>query len=233
MLAPVEHAGDPRHLIVVVEDHDPLREELVDHLSAAGYRVIGLSSPLDIDALLQRERIELFVLDLNLPFEDGLSVARRIRTALPDIGIIALSGRIRSEQKTDAYEHGVDIFLAKPATPNELVAAIKSLSRRLQKPVSAHWSLDRRLAVLHAPDGRSVSLTNAEAALLYSMALAPDRILASTDADLLAIGSKRALESAVSRLRVKLAPLLGGAPSIKVVWGHGYQLLLPVAITAA
>lgn len=122
--------------VLVVEDHAPLREELVDHLQTVGHEVIGLDSPLEIDRLVLQQPIELIVLDLNLPFEDGLSVTRRMRAALPDIGIIALSGRIRTEQKAEAYADGIDIFLSKPASADELAAAIQSLARRLPGPAT-------------------------------------------------------------------------------------------------
>lgn len=117
--------------VLVVEDHPPLLEELVAHLREVGHTVTGLAAPLDIDRLMMTEPIELVVLDLNLPHEDGLSVARRLRAALPELGIIALSGRIHSDQKAAAYADGVDIYLAKPASPDELSAAIQSLARRL------------------------------------------------------------------------------------------------------
>lgn len=218
--------------VLVVEDHAPLLEELVEHLQGIGHHVIGLNSPLEVDHLLMREPINLLVLDLNLPFEDGLSVARRVRSALPDIGIIAMSGRIRSEQKTKAYADGVDIFLAKPASPDELAAAIQSLARRLHLSTGDTWQLDVKHNQLTNPQGHSLQLTGGETLLLRNMAMAPDRILDSTDIDRLDIGSKRGLESSISRLRHKLAPLTEGTPCIKVVWGRGYQLLLKVSITA-
>ena len=231
MPALADPAVDTRLHVLVVEDHVPLLEELVDHLQGIGHQVVGLNSPLDVDRLLMREPIDLLVLDLNLPFEDGLSVARRVRSALPDIGIIAMSGRIRSEQKTAAYADGVDIFLAKPASPDELAAAIQSLARRLRSlGVNETWLLDVRQNLLTSPQGHSLTLTGGETLLLRTMALAPDRTLDSAEIDRLDIGSKRGLESAISRLRLKLTPLADGAPCIKVVWGRGYQLLLKVAI---
>lgn len=216
--------------VLVVEDHAPLREELVEHLRAGGHTVIGLESPLEIDRLIVHEPIELVVLDLNLPFEDGLSVARRLRAALPDLGIIALSGRIRSEQKAEAYADGVDIYVAKPASPDELSAAIQSLGRRLPRHEDASWHLDVERQVLRNPQGQSVSLTGGEVALLQAMAMAPERVLDSAEIERLDISSKRGLESSISRLRHKLTPLAGDAPCIKVLWGRGYQLLLKLSI---
>lgn len=217
--------------VLVVEDHAPLREELVDHLQTVGHEVIGLDSPLEIDRLVLQQPIELIVLDLNLPFEDGLSVARRMRAALPDIGIIALSGRIRTEQKAQAYADGVDVYLAKPASADELAAAIQSLARRLPRPpCDATWRLHVESETLEDPQGQTVPLTGGETALLRAMALAPDRVLDSTEIDRLDIASKRGLESSISRLRHKLSPMTGSGPSIKVMWGRGYQLLLKIVI---
>lgn len=232
MQASANGASTRNLYVLVVEDHAPLREELVDHLRTIGHKVIGLDSPLEVDRLLMQEPIELIVLDLNLPFEDGLSVARRVRSALPDIGIVVLSGRIRSDQKTQAYAEGIDIFLAKPASPGELAAAIQSLSRRLGTLQNDAWRLHIEHDQLSDPQGRSIQLTGAETSLLRAMALAPGRILDSAEMDRLGISSKRGLESSISRLRSKLNPLTDSAPSIKVLWGRGYQLLLKVEIAS-
>lgn len=218
--------------VLVVEDHAPLLEELVDHLHALGHQVMGLDSPLEIDRLILQAPIELIVLDLNLPFEDGLSVARRMRAARPDIGIIALSGRIRGEQRVEAYADGVDIFLSKPALPDELAAAIQSLARRLRRSQQDVWRLQPERNQLLSPSGQSVPLTGGEVSLLRAMAMAPDRVLDSADIERLDISSKRGLESSISRLRIKLNPLTQGDPCIKVLWGRGYQLLLKVMIDA-
>ena len=219
--------------VLVVEDHAPLLEELVDHLQSLGHQVIGLDSPLEIDRLILQAPIELIVLDLNLPFEDGLSVARRLRAARPDIGIIALSGRIRGEQRVEAYADGVDIFLAKPALPDELAAAIQSLARRLRRSQQDVWRLQPHRNQLLSPSGQCLPLTGGEVGLLRAMAMAPDRVLDSADIESLDIRSKRGLEASISRLRVKLSPMTQGEPCIKVLWGRGYQLLLKVAIDAA
>lgn len=217
--------------VLVVEDHAPLREELVYYLTEVGHQVQGLDSPLEIDDVLRRDRIDVMVLDLNLPFEDGLSVAQRTRSAMPGLGIIVLSGRIRSEQKIEAYHCGIDMFPGKPAAPQELALAIQSLARRLDRtPTAATWQLDAGLNTLTAPDGQQVALTSGESGLLRAMAVAPERILCSTEHDRLDIASKRALESSVSRLRTKLTPLNNGEPCIKVLWGRGYQLLLHVTL---
>lgn len=219
--------------VLVVEDHAPLLDELVDHLQALGHQVTGLDSPLEIDRLILQTPIDLMVLDLNLPFEDGLSVARRMRAARPDIGIIALSGRIRGEQRVEAYADGVDIFLAKPALPDELAAAIQSLARRLRRSHQDVWRLQPERNQLLSPSGQCLPLTGGEVCLLRTMAMAPDRVLDSADIESLDIRSKRGLESSISRLRVKLSPLTQGEPCIKVLWGRGYQLLLKVAIESA
>ena len=216
--------------ILLVEDHAPLREELVAQLREAGHVVTGLDSPLEVDRLVLSEPIELVVLDLNLPFEDGLSVSRRLRSALPELGIIALSGRTRTEQKAQGYADGVDIYLPKPTSIEELLAAIQSLARRLQPRQEASWLLDADGQQLVSPSGEAVTLTGREVDLVRTMAMAPDRVLDAAEIDRLLIGSRRSLESTISRLRQKLAPITGGAPCFQVLWGRGYQLLLRVRI---
>src|SRR5450830_354712 len=115
--------------IMLVEDHDALREVTVNYLRQQGYTADGVESA---DALVGRqdtEQIDLYILDLNLPGEDGISLARRLRQFHPEVGIIMLSARSSKVDTMRGYEAGADIYLTKPTAPMELNAAIVAIAR--------------------------------------------------------------------------------------------------------
>jgi DNA-binding response OmpR family regulator len=123
--------------ILVVEDHDDLREATVDALSAVGYSVRGVVSAEGIDDEAGRFPVDIVLLDLNLPGEDGYRVARRLRAAKPDLGIIMVTARNFSKDVIQGYASGADIFVAKQVSPEELNAAIQTLARRI-RPQEQH-----------------------------------------------------------------------------------------------
>jgi DNA-binding response OmpR family regulator len=117
--------------IIVVEDHDDLREATVDALARMGHGVRGLARAELLDGEFPTFRPHLLVLDLNLPGEDGISLARRFRRSHPGIGIVMVTARNQTEQKIDGYDSGADIYLTKPVSIDEVAAAIHALSRRI------------------------------------------------------------------------------------------------------
>ena len=116
--------------IAVVEDHDVLREMLLDALSEKGYLAQGFRDAHELDAASPKTIFELLILDLNLPGEDGLSIAKRIKEGYPDI-IIMITARSSEMDKIQGYEAGADIYLPKPIAITELQAAVSSLSKRI------------------------------------------------------------------------------------------------------
>ena len=118
--------------MIVVEDHDGLREVTVSTLCALGHDACGVNCGKALDDALGVFRPDLLILDLNLPGEDGLGIARRMRTARPDIGIIMVTVREQIHDRIAGYGDGADIYLTKPTSIEELDAAIKALSRRLR-----------------------------------------------------------------------------------------------------
>ncbi len=123
--------------IIVVEDHDDLREVTVEALQGLGHRVRGLACAEALDAALRAAPADLLVLDLNLPGEDGISLARRVRVVRPELGIIMVTVRAQVRDKIEGYGSGADLYLAKPTSIEELEAAIKALARRLPTKVPA------------------------------------------------------------------------------------------------
>jgi DNA-binding response OmpR family regulator len=86
--------------VILVEDNERLREELVHYLSEEGFFARGVDSGDDLNRALEQQLADILVLDLNMAQEDGLSITRRIRRALPGLGVIILTGRVRSRERT-------------------------------------------------------------------------------------------------------------------------------------
>jgi DNA-binding response OmpR family regulator len=228
--------------VALVEDDPLLRKEIHYHLKQQGFLVFAVNSGRSLDDLLISEPIDALVLDLTLPGEDGISIARRMRSSIPSMGIIMLTARAAIPDRLKGYEAGTDIYLSKPVSPEELTAALMSMYRRsrLINKTAVSWIIslqDRSIASPHSEE--KVFLTNSEKALLVGLAQASHHVLEtevicellSQRPDVDDIG-KRALESLVSRLRKKLSSLSpeGSEPALKAVWGVGYQLCIPIEI---
>jgi DNA-binding response OmpR family regulator len=223
--------------LLVVEDHLALLDVTVETLAAEGYDVIGISSAEAVDELPAHFVADIAVLDLNLPGEDGLSLARRLRQIQPRIGIIMVTARHTLAHKLVGYEHGADIYLTKPTAPEELCATIQALAQRLlpnEIEPSAAFTLDMATKLLTTPHG-DIALRDSEAVLLYALALAPDHTLASWQAleklnKPMDEKGKAQLEVLVSRLRKKLVDNGASAMPIRALRGIGYRLCVPLII---
>ena len=230
--------------IIVVEDHDSLREVTVAALQGEGHQVLGVASGLELDALRQDPAIpttDLFVLDLNLPDEDGISIARRIRQAQPEVGIVMVTARGLLAQKVEGYENGADLYITKPASLDELRVAIAALTRRLKRvePLAvaitpAVITLNRRQLLLSG-DGKEVKVGVAEANVLAAMAQAPNNrlenwqlveVLGKSESNY----RKSNLQVLIFRLRKKLEQVGAGEHAVKLIWQVGYQLGVEIQI---
>ncbi|MEY4757381.1 MAG: hypothetical protein RJA34_2279 [Pseudomonadota bacterium] len=116
--------------ILVVEDHDALREATVDTLRQQGHQVTGIDSAEALIGELAGVRFDVYVIDLRLPGEDGISLTRRLRQDQPDAGIILATARVLPQDRAAGLASGADIYLAKPLLPEDLQAAVAELSRR-------------------------------------------------------------------------------------------------------
>ena len=226
--------------VALVEDDRLLREEIENHLTAHGFVVHAANSASALDDILARQAIDLYILDLNLPGEGGLSLCKRLRQAMPGAGIVILTARVSLNDRLAGYEMGgADIYLTKPVAPVELVLVLRSLGRRIKKVnAGQEWSLNLRDRTLSSPySSDKLRLTSREKTLLVALMQAENNTLESgvmcdlygsdeTD-DLM---SKHALEELVARLRKKLKTAMP-TPSetpIKSVWGVGYQLCIQI-----
>ena len=118
--------------IVIVEDNRLLQEALADHLREQGFSVQTLSDGKGLDALLLAHPIDLLILDLNLPHDDGGSIAMRVRKTHADLAIVILSARLPVQPEL-ALMQSVDLLMPKPVLPQELTAAAHRLCALAQK----------------------------------------------------------------------------------------------------
>lgn len=219
--------------IVVVEDEEALREEIVFHLQRAGHGVTGVGSAAALYRHLASAAVDLIVLDLGLPDEDGLTVAAHLQAR--GYGLVMLTARSAMEDRIRGLQQGADAYLTKPVDFGLLLATIASVFRRLgatsiPPAPSAEWRLDSDNWLLHTPDGQAIPLTAKETILLKMLFAAPgvavDRrtLMRSLQADRDDFDYRR-LEALVSRLRHKIlqhTPLL---LPLKTVHGIGYAFV--------
>ena len=216
--------------IALVEDHDDLRDLLKRDISKAGYQVHTAEAAEDLDELLAMTVVDILILDLNLPGEDGLSIARRHKRSNPDLYIVMLTARSREQDRIDGYQSGADIYLTKPVSSAELLAALGSVSRRL---LSRHDQLDVILNVrsMTLTGTKLVELNRHETIILKALNESPNgnlpyfRLLELCDETEMSEQSKAALEVRIVRLRKKLAEAGIAGKTISAIRSEGYHLL--------
>jgi len=222
--------------IVLVEDHDALREVMIDYLCAQGYAATGIESAEMLGGMRGVEQVDLYVLDLNLPGEDGISLARRLRLSQPEVGIIMLSARTAEQDKVRGYAEGADIYLTKPTSCAELTAAIQALTRRLHPEPLTSTALRLDMQALTLSGALTcLDLSQQEAALLAGFARARDRQLEiweimELQGKTMEVHNKAALEVQIVRLRKKLLQTGNVTRPIKALRGWGYQLCVDVLL---
>jgi hypothetical protein len=223
--------------VILVEDNIALREALQQHLENAGFSIRGVGDGQELNQELAISKPDVIVLDLNLPLEDGINIAKRVRLAYPTLGIVMLTARVRSIDRHEGYDSGADVYLTKPVNPSELTTVLQNLCRRISPPVDDEvWSLHLASLQLVSPAKEVIKLTVSEAKLVQELALSGDLLSMSRlievfgDIDLPEPTNKLRIEQVVSRVRRKMDVLLGGQPSIKAVTRLGYKLFVPVVI---
>jgi DNA-binding response OmpR family regulator len=231
--------------ILVLDDDPSMRQMIVDFLVDYDLRVTAVATGREMAAVLEQEPVDLLLLDLRLPGEDGLTIARRLREE-SELAIIVITGRQGEADRVMALELGADDYLTKPFSPREMLARIRALLRRVRAvPASrprpgvrayrfAGWELVVGLRRLTSPDGQVVALSNGEFNLLTAFLNSPERTL--TRAELLELSRlhddevyDRAVDVQVGRLRRKL---LGhdGSRLIHTERGAGYVFSAAVEI---
>lgn len=227
--------GMSKELIYVVDDDPGIRELLTEYLGSQGYEVAEADGSSALDALMAERMPNLIVLDLMMPGEDGLSIARRLKGAAGMPPIIMLSAKGEDIDRIIGLEVGADDYLPKPFNPRELVARIKAVLRRGTAPAPegasriVHFgpfslNLDSRSL---SREGEEIIITNGEFSLLEILVQHPNRAL-SRDwlMDQLRGFERdpydRSIDVRVNRLRKKIETNIANPCYIKTVWGQGY-----------
>jgi two-component system, OmpR family, response regulator len=176
--------------ILILDDDPDVRTVLTQYLSAQDVHVTAVASGREMLAQIETEAIDLLMIDLRLPGEDGLSLARRVRES-STMPIVILSGRTDEGDLVMGLELAADDYITKPFRLREVLARIRAVLRRAQRVDAeriprddelrayrfAGWELNLRLHRLSSPQGQRVSLTNSEFSLLCAFLSAPQRIL--------------------------------------------------------
>ena len=224
--------------IGLIEDNADYRTEVAFHLDRAGFAIALQSDGGDIDAQLAASPCDLLVLDLGLPVEDGLVIARRLRRQNTGLGIVMLTARGSLDDRLAGLEEGADAYLVKPVDMRELVATLHSVLRRLTVATSPSeaWSLNRNTLSLTTPSGDDVAVTATEMDLLKCLtAAAPEPV--SREALAAAMGHPefdfdyRRLEVIFSRLRKKIETATTSESPIRAARGRGYVFAAPVRLS--
>jgi len=233
--------------ILAVDDDPSVRKMISDYLTDNDLRVTALASGREIAEVMKTETIDLLVLDLRLPGEDGMQIARKLREE-SHLPIIMLTGRKDEADRVMGLELGADDYLTKPFSPRELLARIRALLRRsraqqtvadgLQKIRAyrfAGYELNVRLRRLTAPQNKNVPLTNNEFNLLAAFLASPQRVLSRDQ--LLGLSRlhndevyDRSIDVQVGRLRKKIQPDKSSAELIRTERGAGYVFTATVEI---
>ncbi len=231
MVPPSDSANLMR--VALLEDDAVLRERiLLPGLANFGFAAVGLDTAAALHERLKSERFDIVVLDVGLPDADGFTVAREIRTAFPNIGIVMLTGRGETPDRVRGLSQGADAYLAKPVEIDLLAATLHSLARRLNgtpPPVSKRWQLDANGWCLVSPNGGKVALTKTERRVVERLTAAPGTLVAR-DVLIAALTSNvydfdpHRLDSLIYRLRRKVADACGEPFPLTAVHGEGYVL---------
>ncbi|MBC7500643.1 MAG: response regulator [Herminiimonas sp.] len=235
---------DTPNLILVVDDDRDIRTLLAEYLDANGFRTLTAGGGIEMRRVLAESRVDLIVLDLTLPGEDGLTLCRDLR-AQSDTPVIMLTARGEPLDRILGLEMGADDYLVKPFEPRELFARIRSVLRRTQAQVPAlpasevlamsfsGWKLDLVSRHLINPQGVVVALSGAEFRILKVFVEHPNRVLNRDRLLELTQGREadpfdRSIDIQISRLRQKLGDDARTPHIIKTVRNEGYVLATAV-----
>ena len=235
---------DTPNKILIVDDDREIRTLLADYLDSNGYSTVTAADGRAMATALEANKIDLIVLDLNLPGDDGLTLCRNLRakSAMP---VIMLTARSEALDRIIGLEMGADDYLSKPFEPRELLARIRSVLRRAHSPAHngtnntvqrlkfGDWTLDITARHLISPQGLVIALSGAEFRMLEIFLEHPNRVLNrdqllnimhGRDAD----PFDRSIDIQISRLRQKLGEDARSPQVIKTVRNGGYVLSVTV-----
>jgi two-component system OmpR family response regulator len=232
----------PAPRILMVDDDPGIRDVVSDFLGKHGYAVETAGDSREMEQVLERGPVDLIVLDVMLPGEDGLAICRRL-TSSDCPPIIMLSAMGEDTDRIVGLELGADDYLSKPCNPRELLARVRAVLRRAEQRGSqagvgagcefAGWRLDLVRRELRSPDGVVVNLSSGEFSLLRAFVERPQRVLTRDQLLDFARGPDsdafdRAIDVQISRLRRKLDDGASGQDLIRTIRNEGYMFTAKV-----
>ncbi len=237
--------------ILIVDDHRDIREPLRKYLEKNGCRVSEAGDAAEARRTLQTAAVDLVVLDIMMPGEDGLSLTRDLRgnhSEWKRIPIILLTAVAEDADRIVGLEMGADDYITKPFNPRELLARIRAVLRRVDDmPRSrdttenerfrfAGWIFDAARRELIGEDGVSVPLSTGEFLLLHALIRRPGVVLSREQLLDLTRGREavvfdRSIDNQISRLRKKIEAEPGDPKIIKTHWGGGYSFVADVEMS--
>lgn len=236
--------------VLIVEDDREIRALVTRLLRTNGYRVSTAGDGREMDRVVESARIDLVLLDVMLPGEDGLSLCRRLRARTASLPVIVLSARGDEIDRVLGLELGADDYVAKPFNPRELLARIRAVLRRAAPRTGeddpaqatgyrfAGWQVDGIRRRVHDPDGAVVAITDAEFDLLRTLVARPHKLLSRDQLIDLTQGraahpTERSVDILVARLRRKMSHAALDPDFIRTVRSGGYMFTLDVERTGA
>ncbi len=226
--------------LLVVDDDPELQELITAYLSKQGYDIVAVGDGRAMDKALAAGGVDLVILDLMLPGEDGLSIAKRLKHTV-DIPIIMVSAQGEDVDRIVGLEIGADDYIGKPFNPRELLARVRAVLRRVGSGSGPALGVvefgDFRLdlnAHLLSKDGATVPLTSGEFDLLGILVRHPNRVLDRDRILDLLTGAERSpfdrsIDVRITRLRSKIEPDPAAPVFIRTIWGKGYMFCPDVA----
>ena len=231
--------------VAVVEDDADLRDNMLEYLQVQGYPAWGVGNAEDFYRRFAVDVVDVVVLDIGLPGEDGISAARHLRE-LPNLMVIIVSARDALEDRLAGLKAGADRYLVKPVDLAELVANIEAVGRRPatisatgriqeEKPKTVLWRLAKQGWRLTGPDGKVLGLTAREFLLLKCLFEAngetvPRKLIADKIIGPRIFNSDERLDVMLARLRKKCATTLGQPLPVKTAHQIGYAFTAPAVI---
>jgi two-component system, OmpR family, response regulator len=236
--------ADTQQHILIVDDDREIRTLLREYLEKNGFRATVATDGKGMRRAIEQGHVDLIVLDLMLPGEDGLSLCRELR-AHSQVPVLMLTALGEEIDRIVGLEVGADDYLAKPFSPRELLGRIKAILRRTaympREPVAEEvqgyrfgdWQLDTTSRTLTHTDGSQVALSGAEFRLLAVLLAHPKRVLSRVQLMELLRGRDldpfdRSIDVRISRLRQTLRDDARSPTIIKTVYGEGYLIGVPV-----
>ncbi len=235
---------DEPHILLVDDERD-IRDPLATYLGKNGLRITKAENAAAARDIIAVHAIDLVLLDIMMPGEDGISLARFLR-ATTSIPVILLTAKAEEMDRVLGLEIGADDYVTKPFSPRELLARIKAVLRRTAGggPASVHapdaagfgfgpWVLRTGERELVDAEGVALPLSTGEYNLLHAFVTHPRRVLTRDQLLDLSQGRElaafeRSIDNHISRLRRKIEADPGDPKLIKTVWGGGYMLAADV-----